>query len=96
MATKKFGTEPKNSNEITNVLHEIAGINFPCTVNMIGGNITTIEYDTEIKVGGTTPIETVNDGGETVIEYEENYEIVKLTKTQQDNIDAYIQANLKE
>lgn len=96
MTTKTFGTEYATSDDHIAALYEAAGVEFPIKVQVEAGEILTIEYDTEVKVGGTTPVETVNDEGETVIEYEENYEIVKLTKTQQDAIDAYIQSNLKE
>ena len=96
MTTKTFGTEYATSDEHIAALYEAAGVEFPIKVQVEAGKILAAEYSTEFKVGSTTPIETVNDDGETVIEYEENYEIVKLAKTQQDAIDAYIQANLKE
>lgn len=115
MATKTFGQDLnvkfKTYDEFVGELYKLAGVNFPLQIKVEDGELLGITYDTEFKVGGTTPIEEeveiektiVVDGVEEkikvtetrVVDYKEDYETIKLTKVQQEAIDKYIQDNLK-
>ena len=101
MATKVFGSHDKpakTANDYSAELYEIIGARFPLSLKVENGKMTGVSYETEWQEGTTTPVDTgkVDDNGNPIIDYKENYTKRKLTAAQIKKVDAYIKKNIAE
>lgn len=96
MATKTFGAEPAKERDYVAELQKEVGVKFPIQVTTQNGELINLSYETEWQEGGTRPIETseIDEAGNPVIEYEENYTKHKLTAAQIKKIDAWAKENI--
>jgi hypothetical protein len=87
----------KTVEELALEAKKIVGENVPLTVERDGNKITSIKYQTEWKIGTTRPVETgeLNDDGQPIYDYEEDYKDMKLTKAQISELDTWIKENVE-
>lgn len=96
MATKTFGKELKTSDDYLAEIYKLAGVQFPISITVVAGQLTSASYDTIWKTGGTTPVEVKDKKtGEVTLDYKENYSKQKLTAAQIKKIDAYLEKNVE-
>lgn len=87
MSVKSFGQEPAEPLNHAEELHKLVGCAFPVKITTVSSELVAVEYETEWKEGGTSPIK--NKKGE-IVDYKEDYTDMKLTDKQIKKIDAYI------
>lgn len=95
MATKTFGKLPKTNQDFIDEIHKLADDKFPLSVTSANGKLLNVSYETTWQEGGTTPVETIDESGNTVIDYEGSYSKHKLSAAQIKKIDAYIEKNIE-
>lgn len=57
----EFGSLQKTDNDFISEIKELVGRDFPMTISVVNGKLIYFSYNTEIKIGGTTPIEVEED-----------------------------------
>ena len=81
MGTFKFGKPTITSEDVSKEVFELMGFEFPIEFTVINNNITEFSFETEWKVGGTTPIEETDEKGNTTITgYAEDYQSFQMTE----------------
>lgn len=96
MATLEFGESSKTANEYIVEIQELLDASPPLTVTVVEGVLKKVSVETEWKEGETTPVESVDEDGNTVIDYEENYTEKSLTQAQINKLNTYMQENIVE
>lgn len=101
MATKVFGSHDETTltaDDYYIEIYKLIGDRFPLSLKVINGKITGASYETEWKEGTTTPVDTgkVDDTGNPIIDYKENYTTKKLSKEQTKKLDSYLEKNIQE
>lgn len=78
--------------KIIEKMQKLVGKKVPVLVDRLDGKVTNITYEREWKEGGTTPV--TNKKGE-VVDYKENYKIVKLTDSEAKKLDEFVKDQIK-
>lgn len=87
----------KTFEQLNEEAYAIVGERFPLHIEQVGGKTTKITYESEWKSGTTTPVDTgeVNDNGDIIYDYKEDYKQMKLTKEQISALDKWISENVE-
>ena len=94
MATLEFGTTQKTADEYIAEIYDLIKAKCPLAVTVSNGELKNVSVETSWKEGETVPVESVDEDGNTVIDYEENYTEKSLTQAQIADLNNYLQENL--
>lgn len=98
MATLEFGNSNniKTADDYANEIYALIGEQFPLTLVVTDGNLKQVKCETSWKEGGSISIESTNDDGELVVDYEDDYEEKSLSQAKINKLNTYMQENIVE
>ncbi len=96
MATLEFGTTQKTADEYIAEIYDLIKAKCPLAVTVSNGELKNVSVETSWKEGETVPVESVDEEGKTVIEYEEDYTEKSLTQKQIADLNKYMQDNIEQ